>query len=217
MSSVRVCNKCGWEFPLSYIAQKCKFCKTYFPTQFCRTCKQWKPFEEFYMSKKGILETRCKRCESDRKNEFNKRRPDLHAKNRHNFFKRRAEYAEKLFKKWLELSNKTFKPMTEEEWLQTCAYFGGCAICGDEYIAKREFFVPFQSGGHYTAWNMIPMCENCGRVTRYQENPFKWFDKYGTTGVRMGLTEERRDKIINYLIMQLEKAVGPIEHEIKGL
>lgn len=169
------------------------------------------------MSKKGILETRCKRCESDRKNEFNKRRPDLHAKNRHNFHKRRAEYAEKLFKKWLELSNKTFKPMTEEEWLQTCAYFGGCAICGDEYIAKREFFVPFQSGGHYTAWNMIPMCEKCGRVTRYQENPFKWFDKYGTTGVRMGLTEEHRDKIINYLIMQLEKAVGPIEHEIKGL
>jgi len=106
---------------------------------------------------------------------------------------------------WLDLTNVEFKLMSEQEWLATCAYFDGCAICGEEYIETREFFVKFVEGGRYASWNMFPMCSNCATKVRLAANPFIWLDDYLGAAKKLGLTEERKQKLLEYFILQIER------------
>lgn len=60
--------------------------------------------------------------------------------------------------------------MTEAEWQHRCKFFNGCAICGAHIEVRAKYF-PTYLNGSYTAWNVIPMCNQCmkkhyaGRVT----------------------------------------------------
>lgn len=61
--------------------------------------------------------------------------------------------------------------MTEDEWQHRCKFFNGCAICGGPIEVRAKYFPIYLNGAH-TAWNVIPLCEEClakhyaGRVTK---------------------------------------------------
>lgn len=118
--------------------------------------------------------------------------------------KRSDRYHNKLRDKWDKalqaMLEKEIKPMTEDEWHKVCEYFGGCAVCGEPHIESREFFLGFQDGGRYTAWNMFPQCGKCATHTRFVSNPFIWLDKRLGGARFIGLTDERREKMLKYFL-----------------
>lgn len=206
---------CGWQFPISYTRTACRFCGTLFELQVCADCKQLIPTSEFKKVKTGrnagYLDRRCRSCNNKSANEWMKAHPEVSRAATMRHSEKRRRIAEEKLQKWLESTNLPFKPMTETEWLETCSYFGGCAICGNEHIESRQFLVGFTEGGRYSSWNIFPMCGECAKHTRRIKNPFLWLDKRVGTAHYIGLTEERAEKLINYLILQIEKAGGAIE------
>ncbi len=60
-----------------------------------------------------------------------------------------------------DANNAQFGALTEDQWLQTCLYFGGCAMCGKNEIQSKVYVVPPSMGGKYAEWNVIPFCEEC--------------------------------------------------------
>lgn len=149
---------------------------------------------------------RCKACEKKRKKEHD-------IKNRHQaparykkFIAKRRLAAETYYAKWQASTSIEFKPITEEAWLKACEYFGGCAICGDERIETRQFFIGFQHGGKYAPWNVFPACAKCSNFARQIENPFAWIDHYLGSAERIGMNEERRQRLLMWFIVQIEEA-----------
>jgi hypothetical protein len=53
--------------------------------------------------------------------------------------------------------------MTEQEWEHRCKFFNGCAICGGPIEARVKYFPIYLNGAH-TAWNVLPMCNECLRL-----------------------------------------------------
>jgi hypothetical protein len=51
---------------------------------------------------------------------------------------------------------------------------------------------------------MIPMCEQCARPTRQIENPFLWL-KNSVAMKERGINEVRRQRIVDWLTLQIEK------------
>lgn len=152
---------------------------------------------------KGYLQRNCVDCERERKKEYDKANPDKRKDRYDAFMQRRLERAGAAFDEWVT-DQPAMKVMTEEQWLETCSYFEGCCICGDEHIETREFFVPFQEGGRYAVWNILPMCGTCGKTTRTVKNPFEWFDVRRGTAGKLGLTQPRLEKILVYLKSKME-------------
>ena len=79
------------------------------------------------------------------------------------------------FNAWLAMISKVPKPirtLTQEEWIRACVHFGKCAVCRNESIDARAFFIHFALGGRYAEWNVIPVCEKCAIALRRQQNPF---------------------------------------------
>lgn len=187
----------------------CRFCNTQLLTQICWQCKQERPTGAFWVRKTGsnagYLERVCKICTGETKREWDKRFPEQMIARNKRFIKNHLAIADNKYSDWVDLTKIDFKVLSEDEWLQACMYFGGCAICGDEYIEVRQFFVPFQSGGRYTAWNMFPMCGKCAKQVRRSPNPFKWLDKSLGTAFKLGLTEERKERLVEYFLLQVGK------------
>jgi len=106
--------------------------------------------------------SRCPVCASPNR-EYNKR-----------YFAKRRSGADKDLKNWLEvLSQHPCDPLTEQEWLDICTHFGKCAFCEEEDISARVYFIPFELGGKYTKFNVLPACEMCSTEFKVQMNPFK--------------------------------------------
>lgn len=210
----RTCTKCGWEYPADYIGAKCMFCKINLPQQYCRSCDTWKEITDFNIHPSGSPRTECKICGRERKRKFDKEHYEWrHAKDRRFIYKRKAE-REAQYEGWKETIRKLpFKVLSEASWLEACSYFNGCAVCGAEHIEVRQFFIPFQDGGRYASWNIYPMCGECGKVLKKQPNTFAWFDKYLGRPESLGMTPERFDRLIDYLQLQIDKAVKEHEQE----
>ena len=189
----RTCTKCGWKFPYSYTKKKCRFCRSYLDTLYCKKCKQNKKLEEF---SSGY----CKPCASRSVIEHQKRNPEKTRKRKNEAYAKYKQMENEKMNKLLQVKAKT---MTEEEWLKICEYFGGCAICEDPHIEVRSFFIPFEEGGKYTAWNMLPLCGKCSASIPRYKNPFIWLNRFMGRYYKWGLTRERRDKIIEYLKRRL--------------
>ena len=199
----RTCSKCSWVFPSSYHQTACKFCKTRFPIQFCNTCKEWVPTGEFH-TRGTYLQRDCKACASKIVSKWHIAHAEETAIYKKQWYlNRRAEF-DAFYEEWKSLtSSVTFKVLTEEQWLQTCSYFNGCAFCDETHIETREFLVGFQHGGRYAPWNMLPVCGNCSIRTRTAENPFIWMDKF--IGSRRDISDEKRERLLEYFISQIEK------------
>lgn len=77
------------------------------------------------------------------------------------------------FNDWMtKVSKVELHTLTEEEWLKACRYFGKCALCPSERIDARSFFISFELGGRYAAWNVLPVCELCANDMKRSQNPF---------------------------------------------
>lgn len=187
------CTGCGWEYPQPG-RLNCRFCNTILPIQVCKACKvpkQLSNFDTIFDKRNGVHYPRhqCKACEG--------RRVCANSKAKRLVYKQQIK---ELFNEWRTMiTDLTFVPMTEEEWIKTCRYFGGCAICGESHIEVREFFVAFKDGGRYTVWNMFPMCSTCARPLRAARNPFRWMHKALSGAFRKNLAPGAFDKLYKYL------------------
>lgn len=208
MSSVRKCKGCGWTFPQSFHGEKCRYCKTVFDTQWCRHEEAFVPDHKMPRLKSGPNKGRttyiCVDCRSAYRMKYDKRNREGQRLRSQRFDMKQIEKYKDMFDQLIK-SNKDFKPMTEEEWHKVCEYFGGCAICGEEHIESREFFINFKDGGKYAAWNMFPLCGKCATHTKFTANPFMWLDKRMGYTRHIGITEERRQKMYNYFVGQIKK------------
>jgi len=98
---------------------------------------------------------------------------------------------------WLALCNKQpMQILTEEDWLEACNYFNKCALCTEQEIDVRKFFIRFEDGGKYTPWNIIPACELCATDLRIQHNPFRYLHHKFKTNNDRGQTAYGNIKII---------------------
>lgn len=151
----------------------------------------------------GGLNSGCHDCKNAKSYNHNKEHPECRIGISKRAYEKRLNIASAQYDEWLKKSSLPFRPMTEHEWLKTCSYFNGCAICGNEHIETRQFFIQFTEGGKYTVWNIIPMCSICAKHRFMAANPFIQL-KYGAF-VKLGINEERREKLLVHLMAMVEK------------
>lgn len=183
--NIKKCSKCGWEFPVTWPGRRCKFCSTPFDSGKCTGCGK-------YVEKLNRYSGRCKECAT---------------KDHRAWAQGRANKADIEFQAWLEKIEAIPKPyatLTEEQWLEACTHFGGCAYCGKPDIDARSMFIPFKLGGRYCAWNIVPSCERCEASYKATENPFKRMDEIrrrdkNRPTKKLGLNLENLKKITEYL------------------
>ena len=91
------------------------------------------------------------------------------------------------------------KVLTEDDWVDACAYFNKCSICGVGNIEEKLLVVPTYLGGKLYIYNVVPACEVCAtRVRRSQRiNPIKSF--YSIAGADTKLVDE----LFRYLDMRM--------------
>lgn len=179
----RKCSGCGWEYPLTWPGRTCRFCHAKVPGGVCSVCGELK---------EHISNGKCRECQT---------------RNHMLWRQSRRSKAEELFNKWLYDVSKIQKPyttLTEDQWLEACKYFKGCAYCGKPDIDARSMFIPFKHGGRYCNWNIIPSCESCENINTSSENPFLYMDRKlmrGKTNAakKCNFTEERLHNIAEYL------------------
>ena len=205
---MRTCPKCGWVYPSTYTNSKCKFCHTTFDYQICGECGKLVPTYKFYVRSNGQLTRWCPECNRKKAREWDAAHPDARDARVYRFFDKKLMAAELKLYDWMQnLKKVSFDTLKEDEWLDTCRYFGGCAICGHEHIETRHFFIPFEKGGTYSVWNMIPLCGKCAAtIPKSIDNPFKWFDNYFGNAEELGLNEERKNKLVSYLYNKMKEA-----------
>lgn len=67
---------------------------------------------------------------------------------------------------------KDYPRLTEEQWRQTVSYFNNkCAMCQENEVYARHYFVSIEDGGMYCNWNIIPVCVDC--MQQANNNPFR--------------------------------------------
>lgn len=198
MSLVKVCPNCKWEYPATYTYNNCRFCKTEFNMRTCPQCGEFKPMSEFIRGSNGHIQSYCRTCKTAQwKADDTRQKKDTRMAR---FVTKERDACDALFKDWLARSTIAYKPMTEQQWLEACNHFNGCALCDNDHIEVRQYFINFKDGGMYTAWNMYPICGKCATRIRLIANPFMWLNR------RLGYawcTEERGNKLIKYLESRL--------------
>ena len=111
---------------------------------------------------------------------------------------------------WLgKIKKQPIQPLTEEQWMEACRYFEGCAYCGASEISARSMFIDYANGGRYCAWNIIPACERCETCVKRDINPFKRLDqrinrKAASQAKRYGFSLSKLQKIVDYLETKME-------------
>lgn len=199
--NTKTCKGCGWEFPLETPYNNCPFCHREFSVGTCSVCGE---LVDDIVPGKGKKCYKCfrayvnKLCKSDQHSEY---RSERHQQ-------QRADKDRQL-KEWVEATNAAnTHPLTEEEWLEACRHFNGCALCGNESIDARGYFIPFKLGGKYVASNVIPLCEKCATSTRLTRNtnPFKSLDKILSRDTLL-LNHIKKDAL-NNIVDYLQPKIG---------
>lgn len=188
--STKTCKGCGWVYPKEWPGRVCRFCRTEFTDGICAVCGEYAEKLHRY---------RCKKCSTKEHTDW-----------RNN----RRKKAEAQYEEWLESIKKIPEPYTtlsEEQWLDACKHFGGCAYCGADSIEARSMFIAFKQGGRYCAWNIVPSCERCETARKAVSNPFARMDQTlyrdkGGTAKKYGFTLDNLQRIIDYLRVKMEEA-----------
>ncbi len=173
----KTCKKCGWVMDLYDPTSRCPICKTKFEQGVCAICGEVKPY---YRENRNV----CKHCY-----DTVTRMP----KDNLSMYNRRKDF----YKEWLGWVSqvpKDYPTLTEEQWLSAVSHFGKCALCHNELIETRGYFVPFDKGGRYCDWNVIPVCFKC--ATSMKEEHFSHHRPEGL------------DDIVDYLEEKLHAAIG---------
>lgn len=168
--------------------------------RYCTACEYWLPIIDFQLAGGGKgYRNRCRDCETIRK------RPLAIAWDA----KKTAEGQQLQVELTKLLESVQFKPMTEAEWLQTCKFFNGCALCGDSHIEVRKFLINFEKGGSYSVGNVLPMCNKCagdvelkGSLARYAVARLNRHSKFDSN---------RLKKIIEYFKKKVSENGAKVE------
>lgn len=186
--NTKKCSKCGWEYPIDWPGRRCRFCQELFADGPCSHCGKIAKLHN------GV----CRACETIQHREWREGR---------------ISNADKAYKDWLKKISKLpypFKTLTEDDWMNACKHFGGCAYCGDDNIDARSMFIHFKDGGRYCTWNVIPACEKCETARKSTLNPFlRMDDSYNrcpsNSAKKHGFTLDRLQAIVDYLQSKMEE------------
>lgn len=188
--NTKTCKNCGWVYPITQPGRKCKICGEVFDIIVCSTCGKPTPLERME-SGKGT----CKACAAaiDR-----------------TYVAKRRKLQSDAFDEWLaKVASvpKSYPTLTEDQWLEACRYFNGCARCHSDDIDTRGFFVGAELGGRYCDWNIIPLCEKCASRWNLTANVFINAERHDHTE-RVGEYRECLMNILDYLGGKLDAALG---------
>lgn len=191
--NTKTCKFCGWVYPITQPGLRCKICGQPFDMVRCDICEEVFPVD--MMIKDRVV---CKRCKNTR--------------SRRNHSAQMAAM-EKSFNEWLDKIKqvpKNYPTLSEEQWLEACTFFGGCARCGKDDIDTRGFFVGAKLGGRYCDWNIIPLCEKCANAWDLEQSAFRYIERRKYTDK----TPEYHDcliRIVEYLGGKLDDATRTTE------
>lgn len=186
--NTKTCKHCGWVYPITQPGRNCIICGQPFEVVTCSSCGTPTPAKE--LSGETLW---CKACVNRR---------DVAGKHR------RMQARVDRFDEWLAKIAAVpadYPTLTEEQWLEACTFFNGCARCYSKDIDTRGFFVGAKLGGRYCDWNIIPLCEKCATNWDLDRSVFKYV--YNRDNSKR--SRESRDcleKIIHYLGGKLDAA-----------
>lgn len=173
--ALKKCPKCGWELDIRDSKNRCPICSTMFEVRLCKGCG--KPF------KTSIARNYCDACRY------------RFSPNKVQSIKREVKREEWLNK--LQHVPKDYPRLSEEQWMEAVNYFGACAMCGGESIDTRLYFIPYEDGGKYCDWNIVPVCDACATRARNNSNLFPLIHS----------PVKGLDDIMEYLEPKLDKAI----------
>lgn len=190
--NTKTCKRCGWVYPITQPGTKCHMCGETFEYIVCRLCG------DICDASKIANGNLCKKCHSKLSGRTFKQR-----------YRRRMDRLDSQFDEWLHkvsLVPKNYPTLTENQWLEACRFFNGCARCNSEDIDTRGFFIVAKLGGRYCDWNVIPLCEKCAKTWNITKSVFI------TAMLRdyQNRNTEYRDqlkKIVEYLEVKLDAAI----------
>lgn len=123
--------------------------------------------------------------------------------------RKRIDALEARFDAWIAKVKQVpakYPTLTEEQWLEACKFFDGCARCHNEIVDTRGFFIGAKLGGRYCDWNIIPLCERC--ASRWNLNKSIFVDVlYKDYQARGTEYRECLEKIVQYLEVKLDAAI----------
>lgn len=143
----------------------------------------------------------CRKCYNKRNGVYQKRVVHTTDDNQ-KYYRRLCKEADERFAAWTkQLNSVTTHTLTEDEWLECCRYFGGCALCDSDQIDARGYFIRFEDGGKYNACNVIPICDKCATAIKYQSNPFRQMNPLinRNLATSRGYSVEKLEKVADYL------------------
>ena len=165
--NTRKCKRCGWEVPATQRSVACPICKEPYDEVYCHKCGRIVSGRD-RVPKRAL----CRECHNAEEREHMR-----------TYNQRQQAKFEERFNSWLDKIRavpKSYPTLTEEQWMEACKHFNGCARCGSQDITARGFFIGFEIGGRYCDWNIIPLCDKCAkswdltlntfRVTRNKDN-----------------------------------------------
>lgn len=199
--NTKTCKGCGWIYPLITPYSTCRFCGRAFTEGICSVCGEHS--DDIIPSTKL-----CRKCYNKRNGVYQKR--VLHTTDdNQKYYRRLCKEADERFAAWTkQLSSITTHTLTEDEWLECCSYFGGCALCNSDQIDARGYFIRFEDGGKYNACNVIPICDKCATAIKYQSNPFRQMNPL----INRNLATSR-----GYSVEKLEKVASYLQSKIGGI
>ena len=146
--ATKTCKKCGWEIDRKNTLRSCPVCHTKYDEGYCCICGAYCTGNDY------VKHNYCRDCYNE-----------VYGAPTRAIQRKAAIQANKdMYNEWYgKMLNvpADYHTLTEDEWLEVCKHFNGCAICGDMEISARAFFIPFKEGGRYCNWNIIPVCEAC--------------------------------------------------------
>lgn len=191
--STKTCKRCGWVYPITQPGTCCRVCGEPFEIVACRKCG--KVVSGNQLKPHGLCDT----CHSIR-----------NVANATKSGKKRKAKLHQDFEDWVAKAKqvpKNYPTLTEEQWLDACRFFDGCARCYSDTIDTRGFFISRALGGRYCDWNIIPLCERCAKVWDLDRSVFNYTLKKGSQEGRHREYRESLLKIVEYLEVKLDNAV----------
>ena len=209
--NTKSCPGCGWVFPSTHPDPRCRFCNTKFEVRLCRVCGELK-------NTKG--RTVCIQCVNKDQRAYKTKYEVDRGYSARRYRESQARHKASLDAWLLQISKvqMPLKTLTEEQWLEACRHFGKCAYCSAEEITARSFFIPFNMGGRYAAWNILPVCEKCATTHKQMNNPFTRYSKD-----RMRYFSSRYadkdclERIVEYLQSKMKEVMQDVPEEGRGI
>jgi DNA-directed RNA polymerase subunit RPC12/RpoP len=184
--NTKKCSGCGWKFSWNDPRLYCKYCGT----------------ELEHLAKPVVPHV-------DTPTRVVSKLPQIDYMKR---YRRQIAKVNNEYRVWLEQIAAVPQPyamLTEEQWLEVCAVFDGCALCNSSNIETRGFFIQFDEGGRYCAWNVIPLCDKCATALKLQPNPFRRMHKELNTSLdrKRGLSREKVLAVAGYLQSKIDEVL----------